>query len=504
MDYDKIKKYIEDEFCSYLLSLYNTKTEAALPYYEIAVVDVADAIMNDTEILPDTRKMNITTSIRMALLNGGYFRAGCEKFKPVIKYLKESYKGQNKDKHWERRNEYNRLKVHAPESCTMTTSYDTDICFISPPVFFIEDNEANAIVYLIKSHKSNWVNSYTFAYQAIWIFVSCFRGMEFLDYSARNTHDMLREAAKNYINHLCYQHSINDYPTIDMIKTPYDMEDGTYPLFFYLEQSYVDIFTVLNKLSSLKYEGSESNGSMILCTTSEAEDMDYIIKFKSPVDINDLTKVRKLIQTSDSQIPLVFDGRKIYGLGLYENARKNFKISFIKNYEWSLYDRECTLIYTVNHSEIKLVRNSMTKEYFFVLFQSVFSDIDDVEVQYEILIKAKKQRKGTMLVFLENPNSECKRLSKSSFRLDIESNKFINNITNIDGAIILDKHGDVYSFGVILDGLSSYSSNEDSSRGARYNSAVKYTQTVAQQCLAIVLSEDGYIDFIHKGKPINS
>ncbi|QWG44734.1 hypothetical protein EXW31_10730 [Bacillus mycoides] len=78
-------------------------------------------------------------------------------------------------------------------------------------------------------------------------------------------------------------------------------------------------------------------------------------------------------------------------------------------------------------------------------------------------------------------------------------NIVLNQISSIDGAIYLDSDGDVHGIGVILDGPA----NElgDSSRGARYNSAIKYNNSkvkINNNTLIIVVSEDGYIDIVVK------
>jgi hypothetical protein len=50
-----------------------------------------------------------------------------------------------------------------------------------------------------------------------------------------------------------------------------------------------------------------------------------------------------------------------------------------------------------------------------------------------------------------------------------------------------------HGFGTILDGMATESG--DPSRGARYNSALRYVES-AWPCLAVVVSEDGGVDLI--------
>lgn len=67
-------------------------------------------------------------------------------------------------------------------------------------------------------------------------------------------------------------------------------------------------------------------------------------------------------------------------------------------------------------------------------------------------------------------------------------------MTNIDGAVLVSPDARCYAVGVILDGRAT--GIGDSSRGARYNSAVRYREAVGDDCLVIIVSEDGMINLL--------
>jgi len=79
----------------------------------------------------------------------------------------------------------------------------------------------------------------------------------------------------------------------------------------------------------------------------------------------------------------------------------------------------------------------------------------------------------------------------------------IQRLTAIDGAVLIEPNGKCHAIGVILDGLAT--DKGKSSRGSRYNSAVRYVETARekfkQECLAVVISEDGMIDLVPDLKP---
>ena len=69
-----------------------------------------------------------------------------------------------------------------------------------------------------------------------------------------------------------------------------------------------------------------------------------------------------------------------------------------------------------------------------------------------------------------------------------------NMITAIDGAVLVDPSSICYAIGVILDGPAT--EKGDPSRGARYNSAIRYVEVSSHCCLVIVVSEDGSVDMV--------
>lgn len=114
-----------------------------------------------------------------------------------------------------------------------------------------------------------------------------------------------------------------------------------------------------------------------------------------------------------------------------------------------------------------------------------------------LLVKeAEREQHGTMLLIAENAESEAQRLSNQSTQItpmDLTPS-IPKNLTSIDGAIILDPDSTCFAIGAILDGMATQ--DGDPSRGARYNTALRYVGTSDTPCLAIVVSEDGGINFI--------
>ncbi|RYD68878.1 MAG: hypothetical protein EOP53_28110, partial [Sphingobacteriales bacterium] len=114
------------------------------------------------------------------------------------------------------------------------------------------------------------------------------------------------------------------------------------------------------------------------------------------------------------------------------------------------------------------------------------------------------QQKGTILVISEGAEEEAERLSKQAFKIKpfkINPN-MLRLVTNIDGAVLLSPDGCCYAIGVILDGLAS--ERGEPSRGSRFNSALRYSESNPFKCLAVVVSEDGIVNLISPNQKLTT
>ena len=131
----------------------------------------------------------------------------------------------------------------------------------------------------------------------------------------------------------------------------------------------------------------------------------------------------------------------------------------------------------------------------------------------DIIKEAAGQKHGTTIVFSRFARQEVQRLKKTCFQIEnvqlSSTSGLIKPITAIDGAIMCDFEGNCHAIGVILDGMTISGTEtgsvtttgigkrieEDISRGARYNSAIRYKN--ANPCSIIcIVSEDGDVNII--------
>jgi len=115
-----------------------------------------------------------------------------------------------------------------------------------------------------------------------------------------------------------------------------------------------------------------------------------------------------------------------------------------------------------------------------------------------------EQKHGTTIVVSAAAAHEANRLSSQSTPIEptIMTPELVKRLSCIDGAILIDPRGEAHAVGVILDGQAT--PKVTPTRGARYNSAVRYVESVnggPYTACAVVVSEDGSVDLLPNIRP---
>ena len=285
------------------------------------------------------------------------------------------------------------------------------------------------------------------------------------------------------------------------------------------------VVPLLEEISSMTYENKDLSGRYVAIVPEIGVECDISLVQDTVVAMHNVRKVRKLLEIT------YYNARIRKGLYLVYN--KNRFVGFIQPER--LYDRVYHLIHfsrkgiwqvtrhnkgipgdslqlggkyplviTMNRDD----RKELILGQFLELYRDLFGSGNDEDRLSDIIIRASSQRNGTILAIMENAREEAVRLQSAGFRVSVrdQNTMFTGQITSIDGAVILDQNGIIYSIGAILDGKMPPRQNNnpfDLSRGARYNSAIKYSySSKGRKHLIIVFSEDRDIDFIINGYPV--
>jgi hypothetical protein len=200
------------------------------------------------------------------------------------------------------------------------------------------------------------------------------------------------------------------------------------------------------------------------------------------------------------------NSEEIFGLATleaYESDKEDvFTIRVLGHHHWELSHAGHALM-RVHYGLPSLPRPSFDEQKLRLDLPRLFKGIAPAEIDtlVSLVREAEKESHGTMLVITEKAENETKRLSTQGIAIHPcpLTPELLQHFTPIDGAVILSPQGICHSIGTILDGKAT--DKGEPGRGARYNSAVRYVETIDAPCLAVVVSEDGGIDFIPNLKP---
>lgn len=268
------------------------------------------------------------------------------------------------------------------------------------------------------------------------------------------------------------------------------------------------LFDACNTISSLKYEGEEGFGKMVIAR-KDHPNVKVTMQLENPIHIKDFRRMRKFLELADNNQMMLSDSVLIYGLcqlkGKYNRHDESlFIIHFTKHFHWEVVHHH-HIILSVAFRMPELYNEKISREKFFSSLKRLFYGINKarMNVLWEATMEATKQKHGTILAISSAADQEAIRLNSQCFKIKpVKINKdIIHQITSIDGAVLIDTDCTCHAIGVILDGIAT--ENGDSSRGARYNSAVRYYEFMdtKAQTILVVISEDGTIDLIPDLKP---
>ncbi len=261
------------------------------------------------------------------------------------------------------------------------------------------------------------------------------------------------------------------------------------------------LFATCNTISSLRYEGAEGVGKLLLARRGHPN-IEEVFALTCPTELTDYRAVRKLLEMATPDVHLLSNGENVYALGRqvgkYDAEREDlFIINFVTHYSWEL-QHDTHVLLRSHYGLPGLARNRLSRTAFRRALKRTFAltDAPKVERLWDVVLEASRQKHGTLLVITTEALAEADRLKLQCTLVEpVPLTPLITRlVTSIDGAVLLDPDGYCYSIGVILDGRAS--GRGDSTRGARYNSALRYVESSDYPCLAVVVSEDGLTDII--------
>ncbi len=291
----------------------------------------------------------------------------------------------------------------------------------------------------------------------------------------------------------------------------------------------------INSLAGYNYEGQKNNGYIYFYMSLTNSSNNIIFQDPEYLSFKNIKLVRKLLEMTDKNRWLLcnwdpnskysaFYGWRIAGLGK-GIGEYNAMIHFYGNAKWRMttsneyisYDGGRYTIRHINAPSEQERSNADEIEKITQFYTSISIDKKKSAEYIEVFEKLLAQKHGTMLIISNNAQSEAKRFSNAKRGISVKpfdlkklDDETLLNISNIDGAILMDPNCICYALGIIVDGYIPPEFEGDSGRGARYNSAKLYIHNIKsseqikrltknientpEQAMAIVISEDGYLN----------
>lgn len=262
-----------------------------------------------------------------------------------------------------------------------------------------------------------------------------------------------------------------------------------------------DLLEVMEGITSLEYERSGAAGRLVIVGRSRS--VESRSSLARAVPLRDARAVRKLLEVSDEQVALLTDGSKVFGLGDVNTSlvdeRPAFEIVVPSHATFEL-RHEGTALMRVDYGRPKLPRPLLDRERFDDALARVLGVIDTSRL-WIIVEAAAGAGHGTIIVISADAVAESARLSGQATLLEphlLQPEDAIR-FSRIDGATLVDLDGRCHAIGVILDGEATGAGNP--SRGSRYNSSIRYQASTRSPAVAVVISDDGFVDLVPDLKP---
>ena len=261
------------------------------------------------------------------------------------------------------------------------------------------------------------------------------------------------------------------------------------------------LYDACNGVAALRHEGDEGIGTMLVSRRLHPAVVP-VLTLETPVPMRDHRSIRKLLELSEGHTALISDASHVFGLGqLVPESDSQFEplvtVHFTNHYTWEMSQAGHVLMRVVSNTP-RLPQGQVAADNFARIVRIVFPalDADSTDYLWDLALKATTQPTGTILLISTGAAHEARRLARQCFRVvpRIMTPSVLRLVTNIDGAVLIEPSGMCHAIGAILDGLAT--DKGDSSRGARYNGALRYVNSSKYPTLAIVVSEDGWIDLL--------
>ncbi len=294
-------------------------------------------------------------------------------------------------------------------------------------------------------------------------------------------------------------HAIRDYLIDEMnVLIGWDTRVRIYPI----------LETVL-KISSTPEEGAWPKGKLIFVENRSLPKMKFIAEFPKAEQpaLEDIGHIRKLLQSVEgSDRELVSDEKRV--IGIIKGDKPSFSITADFRGQHGFLKLNDNKVCSFSDGSFK----STTRKANLVQFEEALleSNMDPAEtstllkIVSNIVHRAAKQRHGCTIVI--DLNKKPIFISGHSLKqpLDLNNHEYLElskSLSKVDGALHLGADLKLHGFACLLDG--HFITGENRARGARFNSALRFTAE-HDNIIVIVVSSDDRVSIMINGIALNT
>jgi hypothetical protein len=295
-------------------------------------------------------------------------------------------------------------------------------------------------------------------------------------------------------------HAVRDHIVDELnLKLGMDIQIRVYP-----------VLDAVLGISKTEEEGAWPRGKLVFLEPRTLPMVNFLARFPryEQPDLKNFKHVRKLLQAVEfSNRKLISDGKSIVGIATGRMPDIRIKADFWGGHGFLRLCGElvCSFFDGRFHSSTRKAKLVQLEE---ILLDSAGLSPSDQHLLFkiisEIVHSAEDRKHGCTLVIDLNPDPIEISGQHMEDPLDLEQPHMLDLakfLAKLDGALHIGTDLRLHGFACILDGRAI--AGEDRARGARFNSALRFT-TEHQNIIVVVVSADRPVSIIQEGVELNA
>lgn len=262
-------------------------------------------------------------------------------------------------------------------------------------------------------------------------------------------------------------------------------------------------------ISATREEHAPPHGQLVFVEPYLLPQLEFIARFpahEQPV-LQNYKHVRKLLQSvQDSDRKLISDGQSLIGIAVGELPRYRIVADFRGRHGFLSLNGQKTCSFSDGSFHSSTRRAKMVELEEILIESRLRPDVASklFRITSQIVHFAEAEKFGCTLVIDLNHRPMDLAGQHLKRPLSLQEDQYVDlakNLARVDGALHVGADLRLHGFACLLDGKAIV--GEDRSRGARYNSALRFTAE-KPNLIVVVVSSDRPVSIIHEGVNINA